>query len=925
MSQTNSLVDFYVNALQTTLGRTLRQRGAEQAALIRRLREKMMQGYHEGTKQVLDILTSQIDLPFDQRQSLVAGVLKLAEFTPELLTDAVDSNTLKKSIEEMYALALLVEKIGQPDMAYNLFEGAYHLASVLGDPSLKVAINLRRLANPDNVNQYHAAIWRFATAKLGDCVKAYKSRAATLPPTNEDWLSALDAVELAFNVCVDLIPLQQQLCDQFVQVLREAEGTPVEELVAIYPVQVDAQYIDPEKRGKLIAALTGSPAGSNDTPSRIAALELWAAVKGQTMLDDVRLKFLNRYRGRPNLSWHDLTLQHENLLHAVPLQRALIVDIDRTGELILELTHEIAHAYCLLGPIGWAITAFRVATHCCELIITSPDVKENSENKRTDGLANLQDDAALIDFAEIQLAACYRSAVHEAIWTPWLEGVAQYVEMLADPKADPQEIMTVHEAVRSLVDLSVDPLGGESQEDFAQRYSDELSKQFEDFLSDALSRYARFRHVGYLQEKARREVYLFGYLLVRSIVARWEVTLGRRIEPVLAAKLLLNASRNGTYSIAESLQREPEEFSSCASAIFSDWIETLATIDRESLEAFFESVASDALGHKYYWKGGRPRRVADHVDDAQATVNSSWTTFEQACTGLVSGTGLRHAPSALDIAGTVATEHHKLISQLFEHYLETMSLLPVGKDMSRLVLFDDGRAMVCPRTYVGLEEPREDGSLPRYSPRVFPLTGGATETDFLRRSCGLLGTARLHVTRIIDLTGHANSPNQRPNISYVCLFLGDKWHRVTLGDTHVTNGIGDDFIEALRRRVLHPPFPNEVGSLRSPLTLAKRLVERKAHSHYAALALAFNKDALSFDVALRAAARAFGSNEHELRDASSLTLAATKGRVDLADYLALTGKGQVTRNHPALGTPLASIALRTESMSGITPFGGSHG
>lgn len=883
----------------------------------------MTDGSLENAGRALDTLTPQSELPPERRQPLFAGIIKLAALTPDLLKDSVRSDTLEKSVDEMYAVGVLVEEIGQPDMAYNLFETAYHLATILQKPYLKVAKKLRQLSNPDNVAQYHAAIWRFATTMLEDCLAAFKTPTTIQPParpTNSDWIAALDAVELALNVYVDNDPLQQQLCDQFLGVLRQAQGTPVEDLVVIYPTQINPRYIDADMRRKMIEAVAGSHLDAGDPPSRVAALELWAAVKGQAMLDDVRLRLSERYHGRPNLSWHDLTLQHHNLLQAVPLQLSLVVDVDRTGELVLELTHELAHAYCLLGPIGWAITAFRVAVHCCELLIESSNTVGHA-----DRLADLVSNPAVVEFAEIQLASSYRSALHEAIWTPWLEGVAQYVEMLADPKEDPREIMAIHEAVRSLVDFPFKPLPGESLENFTQRYGQESAKQFEDFYSEALNRASRFRQIGYLQPNARPEIYLLGYLLVRSVVARWEVAVGRRIEPVRAAKLLLNATRNGTHGLDWGLECDPDDFYAHASTVFQEWVAAIAAIDRESLDTFFEDVPSDTRGHKYYWKDGRPRRVSADGEQAQAAIYSSWTAFQQACAGLVAGKGLRHTAPSTGLGARVAAEHHQVIADLFAHYLETISLLPVGKDMSRLVLFNDGRALICPRTYVGLEQPKHDDSLPRYSVRSFPLSGGAAETDSLRRACGQLGTARLYVTRIIDLIGHANSPDQRPNVSYVCLFLGDQWYRVTLGDSQHTNGFDEGFIEALRRRVLHPPFPNEAETLRSVTALTGRLLGVKKASHYGEVALSLDKDALSLAVGLRAVARAFGSTDGEVKNATASTLGTAKFRIDLADYLFLTGKGgQVDGSHGALGTPLASLALSRDSASGIKPFGGSH-
>jgi hypothetical protein len=922
------LVDFYIQSLQTALGRTLLQRGPQQAASLQLLKKTMKQGPHQSTKLVLETLTLQGDVSPDKFKPLVASILKLAELTPELLKKSVRADTLEKSLDETYILGLLVEDIGQADMAYNLFETSYHLATVLQKPCLPVTEKLRQLSNTNNVDQHRAAIWRFGTEKLRSCIIEFKTNAATpaLPrPANTDWLVALDAVELALTVYAVNPTLQQQLCDQFVFVLRQAEATPIEDLIAIYPTQVDRRYVAPEMRRKMIEALTGRKFEASDPPSRIAALERWATVKGQTMLDDVRLKLSQRYHGRPNLSWHDRTLQHENLLHAVPLGQSLVADIDRTGVLVLELTHEVAHAHCLLGPIGWAITAFRVAAHCCETILESADTPEDNVDKRADGLAHLSENPALLQLAEVQLASCYRSAVHEAIWTPWLEGVAQYVEMLADPKKDPQEIMAVHEATRSLIDFRCAPLPGETEEVFSCRYGEESAKQFEDFFSDALSRYSRLRQINYLEAKAGREVYLFGYLLVRSIVARWELTIGRRIEPVWAAKLLLNATRNGTQGLDFGLCVDPEDFCAHATAVFQQWIDTIAKIDQEALETFFENVPSDSRGHTYYWRGGIPCRIAKHIDGALSEVDSNRMAFQAACSELVAGDGLREGLDGFDFAAKVAAESQSTISDLFLHYLETASLLPVGKDMARLLLLDNGNAMATVRTYLGLDDQTDDGSMPRYSIRFFPLGGGVEEAGAIRLAFELLGTARLLVTRVVDLVGHPSSPMKRPNVSYVCLFLGDEWHHVTLGDSFEAKGADANFSGILRRRVLHPPFPNEATTLRSPTALAQRLMRTKKDSRFADMALRLNKDSLSLAIALKTVARGLGSTDSEMQDLTASTLSGARSRIDLADYLSLTGRGiQTNGNHPALSAPLASLAFTRQSMSGVRAFGVSY-
>ena len=182
----------------------------------------------------------------------------------------------------------------------------------------------------------------------------------------------------------------------------------------------------------------------------------------------------------------------------------------------------------------------------------------------------------------------------------------------------------------------------------------------------------------------------------------------------------------------------------------------------------------------------------------------------------------------------------------------------------------------CPRTYVGLEEPKGDDALPRYSIRSFPLVQGRSDGNRFppARLRTARATARLHVTRIIDLTGHANSPNQRPNVSYVCLFLGDKWHRVTLGDAHESDGIGDDFIQALRRARATPAFPERSGDSLDHRRLWQSGFLGLKNIHVTRRwPWCSDKDALSFSsVALRAVAHALGSSDREVEDATSLTM-----------------------------------------------------
>ena len=82
---------------------------------------------------------------------------------------------------------------------------------------------------------------------------------------------------------------------------------------------------------------------------------------------------------------------------------------------------------------------------------------------------------------DAQLTTLWRSKVLQAMWTPWLEGLAVYVELTADPLDDPHGIIAPHAALRSLIDLQGQQRPGESAEDFPRRLNQELALAIDAF------------------------------------------------------------------------------------------------------------------------------------------------------------------------------------------------------------------------------------------------------------------------------------------------------------------------------------------------------------------------------------------------------------------------------------------------------------
>lgn len=93
-------------------------------------------------------------------------------------------------------------------------------------------------------------------------------------------------------------------------------------------------------------------------------------------------------------------------------------------------------------------------------------------------------DATEEQLAGLLLSIAYRTGVLESVWRPWLEGIAMYVELLCDPNEDPEEILPVFEAIRSLTDSRVRKFHEESKEEFTERFAAENTALYENFHSE---------------------------------------------------------------------------------------------------------------------------------------------------------------------------------------------------------------------------------------------------------------------------------------------------------------------------------------------------------------------------------------------------------------------------------------------------------
>jgi len=217
--------------------------------------------------------------------------------------------------------------------------------------------------------------------------------------------------------------------------------------------------------------------------------------------------------------------------------------------------------------------------------------------------------------------------------------------------------------------------------------------------------------------------YFLGYVLVRSVVARWECTLSRKLKPIKAAKLLLHATRgDGNSDMIPPLDHQLESFSQTCNEKFGSWVESVASLDKDTIENFIQGVEPTEPGEKFYWKQGTTLPASSNPDEARKMMIDWVERLNQQVISLMAGKGL---PPELNNRINVRLLQHTankigdLIEDLTNYYWELLTFLPVGWDDAKLNTADNttGRVILRPRTYIGQQAKSNEASAgQRYSP-----------------------------------------------------------------------------------------------------------------------------------------------------------------------------------------------------------------
>ena len=854
------------------------------------------------------------------RATVIDALVGVAAFQRSIDQTADRATELQRA-HALFDLANALRTLPEGYSAYLLCEVAYGLTEKAGTPAVEIAELQLALASPANAREWHGCAWRCAIERCRDAL-AHKA----------GWLEAIDAFELAMNLEVPDQNLQAALLGKLHAVLDPANGSRIEALKPALVFQAPIGLVNPKTLGQLATSFLKGRGevdlpGDND-PETLAALRAMAAASIQLHIDDVRLALAKAPGFLPEISWSDHTLRHVQLVDAVPLQKSLIVDLDRSAGTLLELVHEVTHAYSLLGPLGWARTAYRAASQYLEMLLIDAEgarpLANQDEMRATPPLARV---AAATPLARVlcdaQFAALLRSKTLQAVWMPWLEGLAVYVELLCDPRDDPLQIPTPHQAVRSLIDHRAERRPGESDAALQRRSEEELVERFESFCSKALKRTSRFRHIGYFRADRLPEVYALGYLVVRSVVAAWERALGERIAPVVAARLLLDATRNGTWAAVPPLDTAVETHEAACHAGLQAFVASLGALPAALLRAYFVPVEADQPGRAHAWVGGRPEPIDRHdIAAMQATpLTQTHAAMREAAVAVAlrGGPVLRDFISEADFAAAAAT-HREPITGLFDLLHSQSSLLAVGRCQARVIVLDEAEARVaiCPRTFAGLHAGTavDDLAVPRYSTRFLTLAGGAAELQQLRAAFRTRRSARVLCTRVLDMVGLDETPYKAQNTSYMYFGLGD-WRFVSAGDS--MRPIGAEFkrFSNLLHLRIEPPalMRDEASTLDAADFLLQRIDPTVPRPQSAERLAALSVEGLARTSAVALAARAFAAPEAEIAAAVDTLVADRAEHGALADYL--YGTDDLLKIARAAATPIGRLAFDPEALSGI--------
>lgn len=447
-------------------------------------------------------------------------------------------------------------------------------------------------------------------------------------------------------------------------------------------------------------------------------------------------------------SWRTFALRHPAFARSVP-DSSSITRTSEADELALVLAHEVTHVLCMASSIGLALLALRTAALDRELVLWTflPDAGEVATRP-----APLQEGQILaLAEAEQGLEIAAKARVLQAVWTPWFEGLAMFVELCADP-VDDEATSMVTDVISNLVDVFPTQDASEPEDVWAT-YSTALEAA-ERRYAGAMRRIGRDRLRAYLDTDIDR--YLPGYLMVRSIVSAWRTSVVAPLSGSEASRILLSLTRQGTAEAIPDLSLPLAAFAAEAEQRARSWLRQLPLISAANLRAALENYQRDETAAAGRWKNGSYEAV-DAAADAEETFDRFRTWVRRAARSLAGNRApLARVPNAdpecqgVMEACAAALELAEVRQVLLaEDYLKLslgrVAIMPIGSVSAPFWLNERSRSLA---VYVRTRERDDAHGKPSYNFHVMPLEAEAFDA---LRTKAREGARRLRVDRVAVL------------------------------------------------------------------------------------------------------------------------------------------------------------------------------
>jgi hypothetical protein len=474
-------------------------------------------------------------------------------------------------------------------------------------------------------------------------------------------------------------------------------------------------------------------------------------------LENFRLDMLPQDQGAVAIAnLNKWSIDHQAFRRAVPFSSSMLREANQS-DLLLTLSHEMIHMQSAQGWLGINLLALRMAAIECEtrlLGLTGQLPTENSDAEKFGfPLAELTDsNVVMLAFVEQQLELVRKSQLLRAIWLPWLEGLAIFGELSADPQLDSELSTAFSDAVSALSDVTPGEVAREkglSVRDAAMAIRADAEKLYSDALAD--SGLARLR--SYLDGGPER--YLPGYLAVRAVLT----SLRRQhdFNGLTGYQALIGMTMVGTRLAVPDLTLSPEEFEAQGRAMMLNWLGRITALDRRSVENL-----AGATPWRWDSDGLRERVLAQVEDqhdlDSIAEMAALAKDARNARGSRDSEFGnLTEADASMlgDVLEVVAAQmppaNEQALEALAYHLNDHISLVPIAQVTAPFWLSLGGEV---PRLAVGIrvtETERKFGR-PSYSLCMLPLS--AEQLEHLQQQMRVLRGTRMEVRRYADAAGY---------------------------------------------------------------------------------------------------------------------------------------------------------------------------